>query len=643
MRICITTGTGRSKDDNEDRLITVFKNDDLSVDCDPRSMHGQLPDGSFFALSGRVVGYRANGRLTGVAAIRSGLTDLLAQRPLRDVAETLEGRFLLVTVNAAGDLKIVADRFGRAELFYQTGQKSGFSAASDMQLLAEPPEAQGYDQEALVHMLSNYGYCPPKRHTIYRGVRRLGVGDVLTVTNGTVSIDRKTFVPARTGSYTVRDRKRYTEAFLDRLRNAGSEIGNVVCLSSGWDSTSILAGLVHIFGAAKVRAVIGRMQYSARSGVCNQFEMDRAKAIAEYFGVSLEIVDFEYLENGPDFFKAQAPLMKATQLYSFNILTHGQLASYTRNIARDGEVVFAGEISDGAHNLGFSQYATIFHPSFGFREYADKMAGYLFGPTFYQRLVGGDQDSDPIYALFKQRSPQTVYDAPASGKDGISLQLLTSFFLRNGRIPMWSAANVGMITELGASRYTVAMQQEYLQDAIATFDESTLYAWYLYLYNSFHWQGSTVRTLSTFADDRGLTLDMPFWDSTVQDFLSEMPEEWGRGLDLNSTKYPLKAMLREDIDYPLHLQTGPHSYTYDVDHSFNHSEEIMAHSPFAADLKRALEGRPYHRLLSKEYFKLDYIDDIVDRYCGDANVSVAELTEIAPLAILCLIGWYGKK
>lgn len=66
---------------------------------------------------------------------------------------------------------------------------------------------------------------------------------------------------------------------------------------------------------------------SARSGVCNQFEMDRAKAIAEYFGVSLEIVDFEYLENGPDFFKAQAPLMKATQLYSFNILTHGQLAS----------------------------------------------------------------------------------------------------------------------------------------------------------------------------------------------------------------------------------------------------------------------------------------------------------------------------
>ena len=114
-------------------------------------------------------------------------------------------------------------------------------------------------------------------------------------------------------------------------------------------------------------------------------------------------------------------------------------------------------------------------------------------------------------------------------------------------------------------------------------------------------------------------------------------------MDLNSTKYPLKAMLHEDIDYPLHLQTGPHSYTYDVDHSFNHYEEIMAHSPFAADLKRALEGRPYHRLLSKEYFKLDYIDDIVDRYCGDANVSVAELTEIAPLAILCLIGWYGKK
>ena len=55
-------------------------------------------------------------------------------------------------------------------------------------------------------------------------------------------------------------------------------------------------------------------------------------------------------------------------------------------------------MSDGAHNFGFSQYVSIFHPaSLDFREYSDKMASYLFGPTFLNEMHNGDHANDPVW------------------------------------------------------------------------------------------------------------------------------------------------------------------------------------------------------------------------------------------------------
>ncbi len=64
-----------------------------------------------------------------------------------------------------------------------------------------------------------------------------------------------------------------------------------------------------------------------------------------------------------------------------------------------------------------------------------------------------------------------------------------------------------------------------------------------------------------------------------------MPESWGRGLDLKPTKYPLKWMLEHCIDYPLHLQVGPHLYLYDVDPTFSHSAKFMYGSAFTPYIK----------------------------------------------------------
>jgi len=154
-----------------------------------------------------------------------------------------------------------------------------------------------------------------------------------------------------------------------------------------------------------------------------------------------------------------------------------------------------------------------------------------------------------------------------------------------------------------------------------------------------------VRSLQTMADYYQLNTDLPFWSSDLQDFLAKMPEEWGRGLDLNPTKYPLKKMLKDGkIDYPYDYQKGAHSYTYDIDHSFSHSQEIFCYSALVEDFQNSIRKKPYHQILSKEYFNLDYIDSLVDEYIDSPeSLSVASIGKLLPIIMLCYVGWYGKK
>jgi hypothetical protein len=97
--------------------------------------------------------------------------------------------------------------------------------------------------------------------------------------------------------------------------------------------------------------------------------------------------------------------------------------------------------------------------------------------------------------------------------------------------PLWSLDNETLLTSKGREYYTQEMQEKYLADIAKNMNIDNIYASYLYLYNSFHWQGSTVRSLQIMADYYQLNTDLPFWDSGLQDFLAKMPEDWGRGVN----------------------------------------------------------------------------------------------------------------
>ena len=565
---------------------------------------------------------------------------LAADHGIDTLAAHVQGRYAAVAIDQDGSCSVAGDRFGQLDLYYQrTGDATVLG--TDLSLLPVSQGGDAFDQAALAHAVCVFGWRPPKKHTFYKSVRRLGVGERFHVRGGAASVVERPFEPRATAEYGDAQLDEYSDLLLGAIEARSSRRMNAVYLSSGWDSTAILGCLVRLHGKQKVRAVIGRMRYAQRSGVINQIEVDRATAIADYYGVKLDIAEFDYRSEGPELFEQLRPELLAHNICGLGALNHWLLARRVAETADGDDAVFAGEISDGAHNLGFSQFLSIFHPSLDFREYSDKMLGYLFGPSFMSRFAAGEVGDDAVYQLFRARASHGTFDAPAGDRTGRVQQLLSSFFLRGNRLPLWSLANTRLLTAEGRATYAGEMERVYLERAATEATPETLYAWYLHLYNSFHWQGSTVATIALTGDLHGLKVEMPFWDAALQDFLAAMPESWGRGLDLNPTTYPLKWMLKHRIDYPYHLQVGPHSYLYDVNPRFSLGAEVLYASAFAPYLKEALRSRAYGGIFDGSVFDLAYIDGIVDRYLAGEQMEGAELPDLILLCWLSAVGVYS--
>lgn len=619
-------------------LRSVVHTDRLIVRATGATHEWHDEDGSHYILLGDVIGIRrADGTLSDAAMLK--LETACFENP--DRIPEVEGRFVVVKSCQDGRCEVWTDRFGRVDVYWQSID-GGVALATGMNLLPVAETGAAPSKVGLAHALVVYGSRPAKQHTLYEGVHRLGVDQGIRVNGGEIELLSRKFTPLRTGSYGPRQNDEYADIFLEAIRARASKDGNIVYLSSGWDSTSILACLVHLFGNRKVRAVIGRMRYADRSGIINQFEIDRAKAVAEYFGVPLDVCELDYRSHGAAILERARPTLRAQQFANVTGLNHWLLAEHAAKTSNGDETIFAGEMSDGAHNLGFSQFVTIFHPaSQDFREYSDKMASYLFGPTFLRQILEGKQEQDPIWQLFKQRASATKFDEIAANPADRTKQLLASFFLRGGRTPFTSLANSRLLTDTGKGAYSAEMEATYLDCAGSEATPETLYSWYLHLYNSFHWQGATVATLEHTAAAHGLRCVLPFHDSRLIEFLSAMPESWGRGLDLNPTKYPLKWMLQNRIDYPKHLQVGPHSYLYDVDPSFSHLGELLFGSSLSTVFKKTLASNVLQKKLDPKMFDHAYIDRIVGRYLKNEEFSGAEMNDLGVLAFQSAVGSYG--
>ena len=641
MRIRVVVGKKLVEQyQNKNGLANLYGSPDCLVqgDSDVEVIKEDGQGRAFFM--GRLIGKRSGIQgLDRMDATHSEIRKLLCSQSTEECMTALEGRFLLVKMEGE-TCEVACDRFSQIDMYYQQID-AGAVFASDLDMLPFRSETIQYDQAAVIHSLSIYGFRPPKKHTLYKGVRRLGVGEIASWKESQLKFRQLPPIIKAIENYGKEHHVRYKDVLLDAVEKRSSPNGNIVYLSSGWDSTSLLACLVKLHGANSVKAVIGRMHFSERSGVCNPFEIKRAQQIADYFNVKLEIVEFDYYRRGPELTERFQPFMRRQMAASMACYQWLDLGDY---VARNynGEAVFAGEISDGVHNFGFSQMLTVLdHPVHEFREYSDKMATYLYGPTFLKSIWDGSFKNDSVYNFLRDRI-NGIFDEPANEPVGCTRQLLASQFIQDNRFPFWSLKNVNYLTEQGRELYSQEMEEAYINEAAdkVTGAVETLYSWYLHLYNSFHWNGGTVETLSMTEDELGIKMQLPFRDARLQEFLAAMPESWGRGLEMKPTKYPLKWMLENSIDYPIHLQVGPHSYLYDVDPNFDHAAEWNYRSAFAPQYKKIMEKRGYRELLSPEFFDVDYFDKAVTNYL-EGKEALAERSDLEHLIYFSVMGWYG--
>ncbi len=133
----------------------------------------------------------------------------------------------------------------------------------------------------------------------------------------------------------------------------------------------------------------------------------------------------------------------------------------------------------------------------------------------------------------------------------------------------------------------------------------------------------------------------PFNDYRLIELLSKAPEKWGRGLELNNTKYPLKWVAKNKIKFPYELlDEGPHSYLYDVIEGFSLFAEITYRSGVTEFFKETLKGRPYKNILTDEYFDMKYLDRLCAEYLGGKEVKGQDFNNLVSLITFCITGWY---
>ena len=400
-------------------------------------------------------------------------------------------------------------------------------------------------------------------------------------------------------------------------------------MSSGWDSLMVVEKLCKTYKKIQIKPVIARLKFSNRSKIFNKYEIIKAKKICKIYGLRLKIIDIDY-KNYKKYLKELNPIVtKKMLLVSDASFLHSRIINESLKKFSNGDF-FSGEISDGVHNFGFSQYCTLLdHENNGYREYADKMMTYLFGPTFLKKVIEGKHQLDPIYKLLKEKLGIKTFKIKKklNAKKIIKI-FLESMFLPDKRFPL--KANISnLIKKKAELKIKNNFYKDYLKN-IKISDFREIYSLYIYLYNKFHWQGSTVNPAFAFTCAKNNNMANLFWDKNIHKLLSTMPEKYGRGLDIGYVKYPSKKLISKKVDIA-DLNKFPHSYLSDYS-NFDSNYELLFHSKMRDYIKDVFKTHNPAIFLDKNFFNIKHINVLLKKfYSKQKNTSAKEATLIYSL------------
>lgn len=185
------------------------------------------------------------------------------------------------------------------------------------------------------------------------------------------------------------------------------------------------------------------------------------------------------------------------------------------------------------------------------------------------------------------------------------------------------------------SEFASHLSSTYFSDAVSNLSPRTLYYYLLQQYRQFHLQGWPIHVNPLAFGASGISCRIPFMDSRLIEYMYSMPENWGRGLELRTTKYPLRYLANERWHMPIHIleEDGPHSYISESDLRWNYSGgkwsincEIMFKSVLKGFFQSVFSRTPIRSYFDPACFDLKYLQATLNDYCnGVENPEVADL------------------
>jgi hypothetical protein len=472
-----------------------------------------------------------------------------------------DGRYCLIYANN-NKAQVSLDKFSRLDIFYAQ-EKNNFFISSNFNQIIKILKNKSVNQVAIGHCLNVIGIRPPKKDTLFNEISRIGVNEKLNIIKNKIFLKKEKFNSLSTENYNDDKIKEYFHLNQQYLIQLSSTKKKNIYMSSGFDSSFLTANQINLFGASNVTGHTVIQKISKRSKIYNIFEINRILKLKKHFGFNLKFTEVNLVKNfqkySEEISKISADRMMTNTLAAF---MHNNLALSCKNENFSREA-YAGEVSDGVHNFGFSQFFSLIdHESNGFREYSDKKMSYLYSPTFLKKIINKNYKNDYIFKeIFNKKYKKTSLIKSFKFKD-IFYKLSDSLFNSNSRLPLNEEENSLTTIDL-KKRISTHLKDNYFSN-VQINNPTQIYSAYIFLYNSFHWQASTICTMYNFADENNLNMYLPYWNPKLHDFLSKMPEEWGRGLEMKNVKYPLKESFRRYLKYPKILEEGSHSYMYDV-------------------------------------------------------------------------------
>lgn len=567
------------------------------------------------------------------------LKKILNKETLINIPNLIEGNYYFIIKYNNGDFDIGRNQTGEKELFYFKSKNKIIISDSLEPIIKNLKNSQIsiYNNQAIFNILTVYGNYSFKKETIYKNIKRLGVNEFIKVTKLKINIIKKKFIPAKIKKFEENDLIHYYTNLENSVKVRSSSSINWILMSSGWDSSGILSILNKLYGNKKIRAVIGRVKYSDKWGIVNKPEIDRAKKICKYFNIQLEVIDIDYTSKNFIYsFNKFKSFMRSNHLYSIHGYIYFKLSEYIyKNKKNNKDAIFNGDISDGAHNFGFAQYANFLQfEDLGFREYVDKMFTYLYGPSFFKKVQKKNFNKDTIYNFLKKNRDITFENIKSK------FNYLAPLFLGKDRVPFEKLITSDLIKKNKKKIYINNLKKNYFNKIIEDFSYKNIYSCIIFLYNSFHWQSSIVRSTLLSPSFFGMSSRTPYRDINFLNLLSSSPESWGRGLNLKETKFPLKYSLKNFVNYPSYLQTGPHSYLYDKDERWNALEDIIYHSNVKKYFKNNLRKIKIENIFDSNFFDIKRIKRLKSRYLLNKKEKGKRLIEIYGLICISQIGIY---